>query len=126
MLAKIAGILWAATLVTLPVTSFRYFPGGEATYVRPLAFLPLATLLIVMLVRRLRGEVRWPFAASFSPLVAFLLMVLIASAAGILLDPAPMRGQEVAGRVVRAWLTLLIGVCFFVGALLLSYDREIS
>ncbi len=39
-LDSLARILWAAALLTLPVTSFRYFPGGNGTYERPLSFLP--------------------------------------------------------------------------------------
>ena len=39
---RLIRFLWGAVLLTLPVTSFRYFPGlGETTYVRPLAFYPL-------------------------------------------------------------------------------------
>ena len=53
---KLTRFLWAAVLFTLPVTSFRYFPGlGETTFVRPLAFYPLALLLPTLLIQLLRG-----------------------------------------------------------------------
>ena len=40
---KLSRILWGATLLTLPVTSFRWFPFlGEGTFVRPLSLYPLA------------------------------------------------------------------------------------
>ena len=45
-LDNLARILWAAALLTLPVTSFRYFPGGDGTYERPLAFYPLIPLML--------------------------------------------------------------------------------
>ena len=49
---KLSRILWALALLAMPVTSFRYFPGlGETTYVRPLAFYPLALLLLLILVQ---------------------------------------------------------------------------
>ena len=51
-LDNVARFLWAAVMLTLPVTSFRYFPFmGEATYVRPLSAYPLALLLIVLLIQ---------------------------------------------------------------------------
>ena len=60
-LDKLTRILWAATLLALPVTSFRYFPGlGETTYVRPLAFYPLALLLPVLLFQMLQKKLRSP------------------------------------------------------------------
>ncbi len=62
-LLRSSRILWGATLVTIPITSFRYIPAGEGTFVRPLAFLPLLALLLILLVRALRCEVelpRWP------------------------------------------------------------------
>jgi O-antigen ligase len=116
LLMQLTRVLWAATLVTIPVTSFRYFPAGEGTYVRPLALLPLAALLLVLVLRWLRGEGDPPRPGSLVPLAAFVLMAALASAAGMLLDPIPMRGQDVAGRILRAWVTLLMGLGFFIGA----------
>ena len=62
-LDNVARFLWAAVMLTLPVTSFRYFPFmGDATYVRPLSAYPLALLLIVLLIQFLRDHKRftWP------------------------------------------------------------------
>ena len=48
-LNKLSRILWGLVLLTLPVTSFRYFPLlGKNTYVRPLAFYPLVLLYLVL------------------------------------------------------------------------------
>lgn len=109
--------LWAATLVTVPVTSFRYFPAGEGTYVRPLAFFPLALLLITLGVQSLAGQRAWPRAGAITPLAAFVLIALVSSLIGILLAPVPMRGQDIGGRLIRAWITLLMGSGFFLGAI---------
>ena len=58
---KLTRTLWAAVLFTLPVTSFRYFPGlGETTFVRPLAFYPLALLLPILLIQLLRKKIPSP------------------------------------------------------------------
>ncbi len=123
LLARLARILWGATLVCIPVTSFRYIPAGEGTFVRPLAFLPLLALLLVLLVRAHRGEVEWPRTPALVPLAAFLLVAALASASGLLLDPVPMRGQDAPARIVRAWITILMGVSFFVGAVWMNRDE---
>jgi hypothetical protein len=115
--------LWAATLLTLPVTSFRYFPAGEGTYVRPLALFPLAPLLLTALFQLLRRERALPRVGALTPLLAFLLVAVGASLLGILFNPVPMRGQDVVGRVLRAWITVLMGVGFFVGAAWMNRDE---
>ena len=123
-LSPVARILWGATLATIPVTSFRYFPAGEGTFVRPLAFLPLAGLLLILLVRLLRREMELPLAASLAPLAAFLLVAAVASAVGILLNPMPIRGQDAVGRMARAWITILMGLGFFAAAICMNRDES--
>jgi hypothetical protein len=115
-LDTLARWLWAATLFTVPVTSFRYFPAGEGTYVRPLAFFPLALLLITLAVQALTAQRSLPGAGSLTPLTAFMLVALASSLLGLLLAPVPLRGQDVLARAIRAWITLLMGSGFFVGA----------
>jgi ABC-type amino acid transport system permease subunit len=114
---KLMRILWGAVLLTLPVTSFRYFPGlGETTYVRPLAFYPLALLLPILLVQLLRKKIPSVWAGSMITLGAFLLAILAASMVGALYAPLELRGQTYWGRVIRAWITVVIGLSFFVTA----------
>ncbi len=124
LLGRIARFLWAASLLTVPVTSFRYFPAGEGTYVRPLALYPLLLLTPVLLVELLRGKTTLPRAGVLTSLVAFLLAVLITSLVGILLGPVAMRGQDIVGRVARAWATVLIGVAFFVAAVWMNRNES--
>jgi O-antigen ligase len=112
----VARALWAATLLTLPVTSFRYFPAGDGTYVRPLAFYPLALLAVALLIQLVRGKRSFPRAPALTPLAIFLLVAAIASMLGILLTPVPLRGQDVTGRILRAWATVAMGISFFVVA----------
>jgi O-antigen ligase len=123
-LDNIARALWAATLLTLPVTSFRYFPAGDATYERPLAFYPLVPLMIVLLIQLLWKGTIFPRASALTPLAAFLLATAIASLFGILLAPVIMRGQDVIGRVVRAWATVFIGVVFFIAAVWMNRNED--
>ena len=112
----VARALWAATLLTLPVTSFRYFPGGDGTYVRPLAFYPLGLLAVALLIQLARGKRPFPLAPALAPLAAFLLIAGAASMLGILLAPVPLRGQDITGRIIRAWATVAMGLLFFLVA----------
>jgi O-antigen ligase len=123
-LDNFARALWAAALLTIPVTSFRYFPAGEGTYVRPLAFYPLAPLMIVLLIQLLRGRTAFPRAGALTPLAAFLLMALAASLLGILIAPVPLRGQDVISRSIRAWATIFIGLVFFIAAVWMNRNED--
>ncbi|HET9587379.1 MAG TPA: O-antigen ligase family protein [Anaerolineales bacterium] len=123
--ANISRFLWAAALVTLPVTSFRYFPFlGETTYVRPLALYPLALLIPLLLIQLLRGRTSLPRAGTLAPLLGFTLIALTATALGALLDPLPLRGQDYSGRAIRAWATLLIGLSFFMVAVWMNRSED--
>ncbi len=123
-LERVARFLWAATLITLPVTSFRYFPGGDGTYVRPLSFYPLAVLLVVQLILLLRRRTSFPWAGTWTPFAGLILAALAASLVGVLIVPAPMRGQTVIERELRAWVTLLMGAGFFAGAAWMNRSTE--
>ncbi|HET9910066.1 MAG TPA: O-antigen ligase family protein [Anaerolineales bacterium] len=122
---RLTRFLWGAALLTLPVTSFRYFPFlGDATYVRPLAFYPIAFLLPLLLIQLWRGKTSMPRAGAVIPLIVFVMFTLAATGFGALLDPLPLRGQEYAGRAIRAWVTLVIGLCFFIAAVWMNRDQE--
>lgn len=123
-LDNLARGLWAAALLTLPVTSFRYFPAGDGAYVRPLAFYPLIPLMVVLLIKVLRDGSVFPRAGALTPLAVFLVATLIASLLGILLAPVPMRGQDVIGRVARAWATVFIGMVFFIAAVWMNRNED--
>lgn len=123
--AKITRFLWGAALFTLPVTSFRYFPFlGETTYVRPLAFYPIAFLLPLLLLQFWRGKISMPRAGALLPLTVFVLFILAATSFGSLLDPLPLRGQEYTGRAIRAWATLIIGLCFFLSSMWMNRNEH--
>ncbi len=115
-LDKLARSLWAAALFTLPVTSFRYFPVGEGTLVRPLALYPLVLLLPLLLIQWMRGQRPSPWVSGLTLLGSFALFALVASSFGSVFDPIPLRGQTYFGRVIRAWFTLIIGLSFFTSA----------
>jgi hypothetical protein len=124
-LEKLPRILWGAALLTVPVTSFRWFPFlGEGTLVRPLSLYPLALLLplLLALAWQKKYDLRW--AGAFMALGAFVLFVFASASLGILTDPIPLRGQEYFGRAIRALATLLIGLVFFVTAVWMNKNEN--
>jgi len=123
-MAKATRFLWGAALFTLPITSFRYFPFlGDSTYVRPLSLYPIVLLLPLLFIQLRQGKTSLPRAGTLIPLLGFVLIALSATSIGVLLDPLPLRGQEYFGRVIRAWATLVIGLSFFVAAVLMNRNE---
>lgn len=123
--ANLPRILWALAMLTLPVTSFRWFPGlGESTLVRPLALYPLALLLPLLLVLAWRKKIQLTWAGTFVALGAFVLFTLFASSIGSIINPIPMRGQTYDGRAIRALITLVIGIAFFVSAVWMNKTED--
>ena len=117
-------LLWALALLTLPVTSFRWFPGlGESTLVRPLALYPLAILLPFLLIQAWRKKIQLTWAGAFVALGAFVLFTFFAASIGSLINPIPLRGQTYDARTIRALATLLIGIAFFVSAVWMNKDE---
>lgn len=121
---SVVKVLWASALVTLPVTSFRWFPFlGESTLVRPLALYPLAVLLPLLLVQATRRQRPFVWTGSVMLLGIFAAVVLAVTCLGFLVDPIPLRGQTYFGRAVRALVTLVIGLAFFVSANWMNRDE---
>jgi hypothetical protein len=113
----LARILWALVLVTLPVTSFRFMPFmGAGTFVRPLALYPLGLLMPVLLYQFWTRRLTRPWNGSLTILLAFTLTALLSTAFGSLLAPIELRGVDFWDRALRAWITLVIGLSFFVAA----------
>lgn len=118
-------ILWGAALLTLPVTSFRWFPFlGEGTLVRPLALYPLALLIPLLLIQWRRGKIKLNWAGALIPLGALVLFIFTATSFGALIDPIPLRGQVYSGRAIRALATLFIGIVFFISAVWMNKDED--
>jgi len=121
---KLPRILWGLTLLTLPVTSFRWFPFlSDDTLVRPLSLYPLIFLLPVLFIKGIRREINLQWAGSFIALGAFILFILFSSSYGFLLDPLPLRGQIYLGRSIRALVTLVAGLAFFISAVWMNRDE---
>ncbi|MDX1378475.1 MAG: O-antigen ligase family protein, partial [Anaerolineales bacterium] len=61
---------------------------------------------------------------TLSILLAFTLTALLSTAVGSLYAPIELRGQSYFDRSLRAWITLVIGLSFFVSAVWMNRDEE--
>ncbi len=116
-------VLWAVFLVALPVTSFPFFPqamGGEAL-VRPLSLYPLILLLPLV---TLPGLFRKSLPRTLLAFVPFVALALVSSLVSLTQGIEPALGISVDSRVLRAVLTLGIGVAFYLTAVLLPRSSE--
>jgi hypothetical protein len=123
-LNRVTRFLWAAALVSLPVTSFRWFPFlGDGALVRPLALYPLALLLPILLIQAIRRQRPFPWTGSVILLGMFAAAAVTVTSLGVLIDPLPLRGQDYPGRALRALVTLVIGLAFFISAAWMNRDE---
>lgn len=122
---SLARILWALALMTLPVTSFRYLPFmGAGTVVRPLALYPLGLLMLVLLYQIWTRRITHPWNRALTILLVFTLTALLSTAIGSLYAPIELRGQGYFDRAIRAWITLVIGLSFFVSAVWMNRTED--
>lgn len=123
-LERSARFVWGVLLLTLPVTSFRYMPDFLGrTLIQPLAFYPLAILLVLVAFLFWRSR-RVPLPANFNLLLIFVLFAGIASLVGLLYAPIPLREAGYEDRVLRGWFSLLIGLAFFFAALWMNRNER--
>jgi O-antigen ligase len=104
--------IWALFLITLPVSSFPYFPGflGKSALVRPLALYPLMILVMVALLPRLFTK-RLP--RTYIPYLIFILVASISTSIAFTRGINPPIDVHLLGRVLTTVLTLVIGSLFY-------------
>jgi O-Antigen ligase len=116
-------VLWAAFLVALPVTSFPFFPqaiGGEAL-VRPLSLYPLILLLPLVTVPAL---FRKSLPRTLLAFIPFIVLALVSSLVSLTQGIEPVLGITVEARVLRAVITLGVGVAIYWTVSLLPRSSE--
>ena len=123
-LQRIERFLWAAVLVALPVTSFRYLPMGTDTQVRPLSLIPAVLLLFVLVLRCVRERRLILWSSAFQPLLVFILVAGASSAAGFLFAPVNLYSYTYPSRVLRAWLAFGVGLVFLVTSMCMNRDER--
>jgi hypothetical protein len=117
-------LLWGLVLLCLPVTSFPFIPLlGSGTQVRPLSIYPLVLLLPLLLLQIVKKRVK-AWNPAFTSLGIFLFIMIATACFGALLAPVELRGQNYFDRVIRALITVVIGLGFFMAAIWSTRSRE--
>ena len=110
-LEGICEILWAISLICLPLTSFPLLSSLSGGLVAPLSILPFLILLVIwalpLIIRK--GEL----PKETIPLVAFTLVAIISCAAAYFFYIPGFKGKSVPGQEIRALSTLAVGLTFF-------------
>ena len=116
-------ILWVLFLVTLPVTSFPYFPGniGGGTLVRPLSIYPLMILIVLVIIPRLFTK---PLPKTILSFLPFIVVAIASSLLATFRGIEPMREVSVGERMIRALATLGIGGAIYLAVTLWPTKQE--
>ncbi len=119
VLSTITRIAWILFFVSLPVTSFPYFPGGVGgrTLVRPLAIYPLLVLMVLLTIPSLFKR---PLPRTFIPLIVFAILAFISSIFAFTSDLEAFRGVTPLSRLFRNLITLALGIGFYFTTTLLN------
>ena len=114
---------WASFFLFLPVTSFPYFPPaiGGGALVRPLSLYPLILLLLLVTLPRLLTR---PIPKTLLSLAPFILVALASSLLALLRDIEPVLGISAEERILRALITLAIGLAIYFTVTLLIRKPE--
>src|SRR5688572_6405315 len=100
---KLTYFFWGLAMLTIPVTSFRWFPFlGESTLVRPLSLYPLGFLFLLLTIQIFRKKSQLQVSSTFIVLGLFILFTIVSASIGSLINPIPLRGQTYDGRAIRA------------------------
>jgi O-antigen ligase len=115
---KIEQGLWVLFLVTLPVTSFPYFPSGLGgdTLVRPLSVYPLLVLLVITVLPRLFSR---PVTRTLLPLFAFIITATASTLLAFSHGIDPVIGVSLPERAIRNLVTLFLGGGFYLAVALI-------
>jgi len=104
-------VLWFLLLVGLPLTSFPILSQLTGAVVAPFSAIPLLLLMILWLVPYLMAKGKFP--VEIVPLLYFILISMIVSALAFFLDGYYSRGRDFLDQILRAFLTLGIGLSFY-------------
>jgi O-antigen ligase len=89
-----------------------------------LALYPLVLLWPLLLIRLKQNKIAHPWPGALTVLLAFVLAALAATAFGGLLAPIEIRGVDYSDRAIRALLTVVIGLAFFVAAIWMNQSED--
>ena len=120
---KTKRIVWALFFLTLPVTSFPFFPSdlGGKTLVQPLVIYPLVVLLVLVTIPRMFSR---PLPKTFLPILAFVVIAIISSFAAFASGIEPLLGVTMESRFIRNLATLGLGMAIYITTTLLPEDWD--
>jgi hypothetical protein len=101
---KLPRILWGLAMLTLPVTSFRWFPFlGDGTLVRPLALYPLALLLPLLFVQAWRKKIQFILDRCVRCAWSISIIRVFATSFGAVIDPIPFADRPTSDAPSAHW-----------------------
>lgn len=118
-------IVWAAFLVSLPVSSFPYFPsslgGGDAS-VRPLLVYPLLILVLAVTFPALWKR---PLPRTWLPFFAFVTLAVISSLLPFLRGTISHLSEiSIAPRIIRSLITLALAGAIYLTVSLMPNNKD--
>lgn len=121
--STLSRIAWVLFLVTLPITSFPFFPEniGGGTLVRPLSVYPLIILMILVVFPRFLTK---PLPQTFLSLFPFVIVAIASSLLATIRDVEALQGVSVISRMFRATATLGIGVSIYLAVTLWHEKKD--
>jgi hypothetical protein len=121
--AQISKICWILFLVTIPISSFPFFPDniGGGTLVRPLSLYPLMVLLILVIMPRLFTK---PLPKTLLSFLPFIVIVVVSTLLAALQGIENLQGVSAISRMFRAMATLGIGGTIYLAVTLWPVNKE--
>lgn len=116
-------ILFGLVLVGLPVTSLPLLAQIFGSMVAPFSVIPLLILIVIWLMPYFLQKGRLP--NEILPMLYFALFAVIISAGAFFLDGFYARGRNFFDLSLRAMITLIIGLSFYVTVTAYIQKREI-
>lgn len=115
--------LWFLVMVGLPLTSFPILNRLTGAIVAPFSAIPLAILIVIWLVPYLLEGGTFP--AEVVPYLYFILVALIVTGLGFFLNGYYARGRDFFDQSLRAFLTVAIGLSFYLVFSAFPQDEKI-
>lgn len=115
-------VLWFLVLVGLPLTSFPLLNRLTGAIVAPFSFIPLVVLLVLWLIPYILERGKLP--AEMVPFFYFVLVALAISCLAFFLNGYYDLGHDFFGQTLRAFITLAIGMSFYLVFATYSQDEK--
>ncbi|MEA3327464.1 MAG: O-antigen ligase family protein [Chloroflexota bacterium] len=104
-------VLWFLVIIGLPITSFPLLSSLTGAIVAPFSAIPLALLMLIWLIPYLIDHGKFP--VEIMPYLYFVIFALIITGLAFFLNGAYLRDRNFFGQSFRAFVTVGIGLCFY-------------